>query len=258
MYTTLLWNDAWFEAFLWKFVCGIAEVWKWPQTLQTWAQWKQFLYWKSNSSSKKEFFIYKRRKKDGTTRCYALFESDVYSGKSNRTIALSVSVQLKMADSMDRIVIFVVSARIYKTLHDSTRFCKILWDFARLCEPLLDFARVYTKLSKISVLSVCEPEQQMPPSSKQFSFQDQRGESQWQKVKPVCKQNKTNGDCHKVMVDPTKILVCVLSNWHFKYLNGTKMGVKLRSYWNRLNSAAVEFNRNLLDGQQRRPPIRLF
>ena len=57
------------QAFLWKFVCGrIAEVWKWPQTLQTWAQWKQFLYWKSNSSSKKEFFIYKRRKKDRTTR----------------------------------------------------------------------------------------------------------------------------------------------------------------------------------------------
>ena len=141
--TTLLWNDAWCEAFLWKFVCGIVEVWKWPQTLQTWAQWKQFLYWKSNSSSKKEFFIYKRRKKDGTTRCYALFESDVYSGKSNRTIALSVSVQLKMADSMDRTVIFGVFYRICKILQDFAKICEVLQDSARFCEILQDFGRLF-------------------------------------------------------------------------------------------------------------------
>ena len=27
-------------------------------------------------------------------------------------------------------------------------------------------------------------------------------------MKPVCKQNKTNGDCHKVMVDPKNLGVC--------------------------------------------------
>ena len=91
-----------------------------------------------------------------------------------------MSVQLKMADSMDRIVIFVVSARIYKTRQDSVRLCKILQESVRLCEILQEFVRLpdFAILSKTSVLSVCEPEQQMPPSSKQFSFQDQRGESQ--------------------------------------------------------------------------------
>ena len=208
MYTTLLWNDAWFEAFLWKFVCGIAEVWKWPQTLQTWAQWKQFLYWKSNSSSKKEFFIYKRRKKDETTRCYALFESDVYSGKSNRTIALSVSVQLKMADSMDRIVIFVVSGRIY-----STRFCKILWDFARFCKSLWDCQTLLYSQKLLSLVSVS--------LNNRCHHHRSSSHSRISGVNPSDKRWSQSANKTRRMAIVTKswltrkILVCV-PNWHFK------------------------------------------
>ena len=218
MYTTLLWNDAWFEAFLWKFVCGrIAEVWKWPQTLQTWAQWKQFLYWKSNSSSKKEFFIYKRRKKDGTTRCYALFESDVYSGKSNRTIALSVSVQLKMADSMDRIVIFVVFARIYRTLQDSVRFYESLQDSVRFREILhhfwrlsqtLPYSQKFLSLVSVSLNNRCHHHRSsshsrisgVNPSDKRWS----QSANKTRRMAIVTKSWLTR-----------KILVCV-PNWHFK------------------------------------------
>ena len=92
---------------------------------------------KATAAAKRNFSYTKGGRKTGLlARCYALFESDVYSGKSNRTIALSVSVQLKMADSMDRIVIFVVSVRIYLTVPECFRMFWTVPEFSKICQTI--------------------------------------------------------------------------------------------------------------------------